>query len=187
MWNAHWNSILTSLHLSDYNSPVFNEMSLLQFQIKVGTSSFYIPDIFKFEISNLYFFSLVHMSWGKHWPSKYHCIRGGEPAVPGSPLPTASPNSQAVSFSAALEMGREHPIQWQTSSSLWASPYPLSLWDHVILKIYVFIFIYLATPVLVAACGIFYLPACGLFRCGTWGLVPWPRIELGPPDLGAES
>lgn len=49
-------------------------MSLLQFQIKVGTSSFYIPDIFKFEISNSYFFSRVYMSWGKHWASKYHVL-----------------------------------------------------------------------------------------------------------------
>ena len=37
---------------------------------------------------------------------------GGEPAGPGRPLPIASPNSQAVSFSTALETeGRERPIQ----------------------------------------------------------------------------
>ena len=37
---------------------------------------------------------------------------GGEPTGPGWPLPIVSPNSQAVSFSTALETGgREHPIQ----------------------------------------------------------------------------
>ena len=29
--------------------------------------------------------------------------------------------------------------------------------------------------------------ACRIFSCGMWGLVPWPRIELQPPALGALS
>lgn len=41
---------------------VFNEMSMPGFQIKAGTSNFYIPYIFKFEISSLYFFSCIYMS-----------------------------------------------------------------------------------------------------------------------------
>ena len=31
-----------------------------------------------------------------------------------------------------------------------------------------------------------YLAAAGL-SCGTWDLVPWPRIELRPPALGAQN
>ena len=29
--------------------------------------------------------------------------------------------------------------------------------------------------------------ACRLFSCNIWDLVPWPRIEPGPPALGAQS
>ena len=56
-----------------------------------------------------------------------------------------------------------------------------------------YIFIYLAAPVLVAACRIF-VAACGIFSCSvwtlscsTWELVPWSGIEPGSPALGAWS
>ena len=29
--------------------------------------------------------------------------------------------------------------------------------------------------------------APGISSCSTWDLVPWPRIDLGPPALGAQS
>ena len=66
---------------------------------------------------------------------------------------------------------------------------------HVTEYIYIFkIFVWLC-EVLFVAFRIFYLRwACKIFSCsrrtlscGTWGLVPWPGIEPGPPALGVQS
>lgn len=52
--------MLTGLHLPDCDSLVFNEMSVPWFHRKVGASTFYIPDIFRFETSNSCFFPVAH-------------------------------------------------------------------------------------------------------------------------------
>ena len=55
------------------------------------------------------------------------------------------------------------------------------------LKKYLFIYlVYLAA--LGLSCSIWDLP-CGMWAlsCGMWDLVPWPRIEPGPPALGVQS
>ena len=46
---------------------------------------------------------------------------------------------------------------------------------YVFLK---YFFLYLATPVIVAACKL---------SCSMWDLVPWPGIEPGPPALGGQN
>ena len=52
--------------------------------------------------------------------------------------------------------------------------------------VFIHLFIYLAVPVLVVACGIF---SCGMqsLSCGMWDLVLWPGIKPGPPAFRAWS
>lgn len=57
VWNTCQNSAWHVCTHFNIMVSFFNKMSLLGFQIKIEAFNFYVPDIFMFEISDLYFFS----------------------------------------------------------------------------------------------------------------------------------
>ena len=53
--------------------------------------------------------------------------------------------------------------------------------------VYFFKLIYLAALDLNCGTGDLFVPACGIFSCGRWDLVPWLGFKSGPLALGAQS
>ena len=53
--------------------------------------------------------------------------------------------------------------------------------------VYFFKFIYLAALDLNCSTGDLFVPACGIFSCGRWDLVPWLGFKSGPLALGTQS
>ena len=62
----------------------------------------------------------------------------------------------------------------------------VSFFKNVCVCVCVCVFIWLHQLLVVAQGSSFFVVACRIFSCGTWDLVPWPRIKPQPPALGVQ-